>query len=52
MAPSCVVVWQLASQYGVVWAMCMCSVLMGLPLCAPSFVSVSIILFHVILLWA
>ena len=37
MAPSCVVVWQLAGQYGVVWAMCMWDMMVGLSLCVPSF---------------
>ena len=35
MAPSCVAVGQLASQYGVGWAMCMCGVVYGFSLSVP-----------------
>ena len=41
MAPSCVAVGQLASQYGVVWAMCICGVISDLSFWVPSFARVS-----------
>ena len=43
MAPSCVAVGQLASQYGVGWAICICGVLYSLYLRFPSLASVSAI---------
>ena len=47
-APSCVAVGQLASQYGVVRAIWMRGVLVGLSLVVPSFASVSAVSFPVI----
>ena len=43
MAPSCVAVGQLASQYGVVRAMCIRGVMSGLSCCVLAFASVSTI---------
>jgi hypothetical protein len=47
MAPSCVVVGQLASQYGVEWPMCICGVASGFSLVVPSFARSSAITFPV-----
>ena len=44
-APSCVPVGQLANQYGVVQAMCIRGVMLGLSRCVPVFASVSAISF-------
>ena len=43
MAPSCVVVGQLASQYGEGWVMCICGVLFGFSFSVPSLASLSAI---------
>ena len=47
MAPSCVAVMQLASQYGVWCAVCMRGVLVGFSLVVPSLARVSTISFPV-----
>ena len=49
MAPSCVVVRQLASQYGVGCAVCMCGVVVGFSLSVSSLARASTISFPVIL---
>ena len=51
-APSCVAVGQLASQYGVAWAICIWGAAVGFSLSAPSLASVVAIWFHVMLVWA
>jgi hypothetical protein len=52
MPPSCVAVGQLASQYGVEWAMCICGVASGLSLVVPSLASLSATSFPMMLVWA
>jgi hypothetical protein len=52
MAPSCVAVGQLASQYGVEWAMYIRGVASGFFLVVPSFASSSAISFPVMPVWA
>jgi hypothetical protein len=52
MAPSCVAVGQLASQYGVEWAMCIRGVASGFSLVVPSLASSSAISFPMMLVWA
>lgn len=47
MAPSCVAVGQLASQYGVAWAVWMCGVFVGFSWVVPIFASSSAISFPV-----
>ena len=52
MAPLCVAVGQLASQYGAVCARCMWGVAGGFSLSVPSLASVSAILFPIMHVWA
>jgi hypothetical protein len=52
MAPSCVAVGQLASQYGVEWAVCIRGVVSGFSLVFPSLASLSAISFPVMHVWA
>jgi hypothetical protein len=52
MAPSCVAVGQLASQYGVEWAMCIRGVAFGFSLVVPSLASSSTISFPMMHVWA
>ena len=47
MAPSFVVVGQLASQYGVTWVVCMRGVVVGFFISVPSLASMSAISFPV-----
>ena len=49
MAPSCVAVGQLASQYGVVWVVCMWGVVVDFSFDVPSLARVSAISFPVML---
>ena len=51
-APSCVVVGELASQYGVAWAMCICGVGDGFSFSVPSLANVSAISFPLMLVCA
>lgn len=48
MAPSCVAVEQLASQYNVVWATCMCGVGLAISLSTPSFARAFVFSFPII----
>ena len=52
MAPSCVAVGQLASQYGVEWAVCMRGVASGFSLVVPSFANSSASSLPVMPVWA